>query len=115
MIAQNGFENIFARIDLQELHKIVDVIWYKKSTTLKFIMYFFMDFFSDMFIKGEAFSIINSAKCVVTNILHILTYPSLNKNPLFMKYRTGILNLSPPKEKLSKAWVLDLLFRYLDK
>lgn len=78
-------------------------------------MYFFMDFFSDMFIKGEAFSIINSAKCVVTNILHILTYPSLNKNPLFMKYRTGILNLSPPKEKLSKAWAFDLLFRYLDK
>ena len=48
------------------------------------------------------------------NIVHISTYPSLNKNPLVMNFKTGTLNLSPPKQKLSKSWNLDMLFRYLD-
>ena len=43
------------------------------------------------------------------------SYDSLNKHPLVNKYMTDILNLRPPKPKLSFAWDVDILFRYFEQ
>ena len=56
-----------------------------------------LKFLSAMLDKKVAYSTINSAKCLVTTIFHIPTYPSKNRHPLVMKYINGIFNLKPPK------------------
>ena len=57
--AQPGSENVIARTDVQEicwLYKIVGGKWCKTLATLKFIMYFFTNFFINMVNKGKAYS-----------------------------------------------------------
>ena len=41
-----------------------------------------LDFLRAMFEKGHAYLTINRVKCTITNIVHLLPYDSLNKNPL---------------------------------
>lgn len=73
-------------------------------------------FLSAKFDKGIAYCAINIAKCVVTtNLLHIRTYPSINKYPPVMKYITGIFNLRPTKPKLSNVLDVETFFRYHDE
>ena len=55
----------------------------KALTTLKFIMYW--TFSRTMIDKEVAQSSINSAKCVMATILHIITYSFINKHPLVLK------------------------------
>ena len=70
-------------------------------------------FLSAKFDKGIAYCAINIAKCVVTtNLLHIRTYPSINKYPPVMKYITGTFNLRPAKPKLSNVLDVETFFRY---
>ena len=39
----------------------------------------------------------------------------MNKNPLINKYITGVLNLRPPKPKLSFVWDVHILFWYFEQ
>ena len=57
---------------------------------------------SGMFDKGVKCSTKNSEKCVVTTVLLIPSYPSINNHPLLMEY------IRPPKQKLSKVWDMDI-------
>ena len=58
-----------------------------------------LDFLSVMLNKGVACSTINCVKCEVATILHIPTYPSINKHPQIMKYITGIFKFTKSKTK----------------
>lgn len=75
--------------------------------------YHVSDFLSVMSEKEVAHSAINNAKYAVVAILHIRTYPSINKHPLIM-HVIGISNLRPPKQKRSNILDMDVLFRYLE-
>lgn len=60
-------------------------------------------FLNVIFDKWVAYSTINSAKCGLDTVLHISTYPFMDKYSLVMKYINGIFNLSLPKPKLSET------------
>ena len=72
-------------------------------------------YMSVMFNKVVTCSTINSAKCLVTTILHISTYLSKTKHLLVKKNIAGIFNLKLPKPKLSNVWDLDILVRYFER
>ena len=74
-----------------------------------------LDFLSGMFDKGHAYSRINCAKCAIVTNDHIPPYNSMNKNPLINKYITGVLNLRPPRPKLSFVWDINVLFWYFEQ
>ena len=54
----------------------------------------------------------NCAKCAVATILHIPTYPYINKQLLVLKCITTIFNLRPLKPKLNNVWDVDISFSY---
>ena len=72
-----------------------------------------MYFLIPMFDKGVASSTINSGKWVMTAILRIPTYPSINKYSLLIRYMSGMFNLPPPKPKPRNVSDVDALLRYL--
>ena len=55
----------------------------------------------------------NSTKSILTTILYTPTYPHIDKDPLFMKYITGIFTLKTQKPKLCNVCDEDILFGYL--
>ena len=57
---------------------------------------------SAMFDKGVKYFTENSGKFVVTTVLLIPSYPSINNHSLLMEY------IRPPKQKLSKVWDMDI-------
>ena len=59
-------------------------------------------FLNVTFDKCVSYSNINSAKCGLDTVLHIPTYPFMDKYSLVMKYINGIFNLRLPKPKLSE-------------
>ena len=71
------------------------------------------NFLSRRFDKRHTNSTIDSAKCAIATIVHILPHNSLNKHPLINKYMTGVFNWRPPKRKLSFVWDV-FLFRYFE-
>ena len=74
-----------------------------------------LDFLSQIFVKGHAYSTINSTKCAIATIVCRPPYNALNKHPLINKYMTGVFNLRPPKPKLSFVWDIDILFKYFEQ
>ena len=70
-------------------------------------------YLSARFNEGMPCSTINSAKCLVSTILHIPIYLSKTKHPLVMKNIAEIFNLRLPKPELNNVWNLDILVRYL--
>lgn len=74
-----------------------------------------MDSLSAIFDKAVVYSTLNSAKYVVTTILHIPTHPSKDKHPLIITDITGTLSFRSPKLKLINVWDVDILFKYFER
>ena len=100
------------KVFLQEFMYIKEWMVYPKVIAC-IVIHYLLIYLSARFNEGMTCSTINSTKCLVSTILHILIYLSKTKHPLVMKNIAEIFNLRLPKPELNNVWNLDILVRYL--
>ena len=63
-----------------------------------------LDYFTHLYKSGVSYSVIDSSKSVLFNILFLPPYASILEHPKIIKYFKGVYNLRPPTQKITFVW-----------